>query len=485
MRMRLLSLFLVLTPAALVRADDRKAPPDAAAQAKAEQKIRDLFKSDFAKRKPADLQELAGKLLKQAGQSGDDAVSEFVLLRLAGEIAARAGDAAQALQAIDAQARDFAVNAPALKSKALSTTMTAGGGASIDYQTILDAALPTADEAEAADDFDSAGHLLRIAVSAAQKAGNKQLGSVAGERVKLVEAMEKEYDKVKDDVATLKAKPDDADASLHVGRFNCFFKGDWDKGLPLLAKGSDAKLQDLAKKDLARPTAPGDQAALADAWMDVADNDILGKTQIELHALAWYKLAAGQLAGLDKTRVEKKVSDLDEVAKKYSVPEEPPEPGWVVLFRSLDPRIWDTEFNGSRNAFAVPLSKAPEGVQYLKLTLTSTHEYVVIPMTNEALKKRAEPTVTGWEGRDYEDHHGYHLGLFALPPHEPAKGEIGVTNFGIGKECTGWGFGHRCRIDDIQGYVWAGSPLPPVVFEISVKSAPLSDKEMKHLVGKK
>src|SRR5438445_11727192 len=119
MRLLTLTAAALLAAAPLLRADDRKAPPDDAALAKAEKTIKDLFKEDFAKRKPADLQEVAGKLIKQAAETTDDPAGVFVLLRLAQETAAKAGDAGQALQAIDAQAKQFAVNAPALKAKAL------------------------------------------------------------------------------------------------------------------------------------------------------------------------------------------------------------------------------------------------------------------------------------------------------------------------------------------------------------------------------
>ena len=214
--------------------------------------IKNLFKEDFSRRKPADLQALAVKLVQQAADAGADPTARFVLLRLAAEVAAKGGDAADALQAIDVQAKEYAVNAVALKAKALEATLRATG-APIDYQAVLDAALPAADETQAADDFDSEARLLRAAQVAATKLGNKPLAAVASERGKMVEAMEKEHENIKADLATLKDKPDDPDASLHVGRFLCFYKGEWDRGLPLLAVGGDAKLERPGQDGRQRP----------------------------------------------------------------------------------------------------------------------------------------------------------------------------------------------------------------------------------------
>ena len=132
--------------------------------------------------------------------------------------------------------------------------------------------------------------------------------------------MQKEFTNIKPDLAVLKDKPEDPEASLHVGRFLCFFKGEWDKGLPLLALNGDAKLKDLAKKDLNDPVAAADQAALADAWMDLAEAETRGKPLIQLHAYGWYKQAAPQLVGMDKARVEKRIKDLDKLAERLLPP---------------------------------------------------------------------------------------------------------------------------------------------------------------------
>ncbi len=434
MRLLTLTTAALLLAAPLTRADDRKPPPDADAQAKAEAQIKDLFKDDFAKRKPADLQALAAKLVQETADADNDPARKFVLLRLASEAAARAGDAAAALHAIDAQAQEFAVDAPALKAVALEAALHATGGAPSDCQAILDAALELADEAKAADDYDAADRLLHTAQSAATKLGNHQTATAAGERRRLVDAMQKEYENVKGDFAVLKDKPDDPDACLQVGRFLCFYKGDWESGLPLLALSGDAKLKELAKRDMnprrvfTNPgefTDPTDQDALADAWYEVAEVETGTKAvQIELHAYALYKAAVSQLSGPTRTKAEERLKKLDKVAEKLAVGEGKagPEPGWFVLFRSADPQLWDTDADKGKNNFAVSLSKAPDGVKFLKLKQAAGKDFVIIPMTNDALKMRSDDGVIGWQGE----------GSVALSAFAPGHLSAAVTRPPIG-----------------------------------------------------
>ncbi|HVS37840.1 MAG TPA: hypothetical protein VMS17_19940 [Gemmataceae bacterium] len=486
--------FLTLTTAALflaaplLRADDRKPPPDAAAQAKSETMIKALFKEEFAKKKAPDVQALAAKMIQQAADAKDDATSKFVLLRMASELAAKAGDAADAVAAIDAQAAEYAVNAPALKARALETALhPTAPGATVDAQAVLDAALPVADEAQAADDFDAEIELLHAAQTAATKLDRKPAAAAALERSKMVEAIQKEHENIKADLAVLKDKPQDPDANLHVGRYLCFFKGDWEHGLPLLAAGSDDKLKELVKKDMSNPTAAADQMALADAWMDLASSQTgVPSQQIQLRAGAWYKQAAPQLTGLDKAKAEKAAKDIDKIAEKFTVPDAPPEPGWVVLFRSADPRIWDKDVNIGKNGYAIPLSQAPDGVQYLKLKWVGTNHYVIIPMTNENLRKRVDYDTVGWDGENRENWHGYHLGIYSLPlQNDFARDNVVVSWKDFKGWALGWGFGHRIHRDDFQGYSWAGVPALSAVFEISVKAGPLTETEAKALLTKK
>ena len=226
--------------------------------------------------------------------------------------------------------------------------------------------------------------------------------------------------------------------------------------------------------------------------MDAADAEAgVRAQQIQLHAQTWYKQAAPQLAGLDKAKAEKRIKDIDKIAEKLTVPElkdAPPEPGWVVLFRSANPMLWDPpqEVKIGENGYAIPLSKAPDGIQFLKLKLVGTNRYVIVPMTNDGLKKQSDDGVIGWDGENRQNWHGYHLGVYSLPlQNDFPKGNVVVSWKDFKGYALGWGFGHRIHQDDAQGYSWEGASILPTAFEISVKAGPLTEKEAKVLLGKK
>ena len=115
-------LHLAALPASSQEAADRKAVPDAAAQAQAEKLIRDVFKDEYARTSAADRLNLARKLLQQGIDTVDDPASRFVLFREARDLAAQAGDLETALTAVDEMARFFQVSAPEMKKLNASST---------------------------------------------------------------------------------------------------------------------------------------------------------------------------------------------------------------------------------------------------------------------------------------------------------------------------------------------------------------------------
>jgi len=59
--------------------------------------------------------------------------------------------------------------------------------------------------------------------------------------------MDQTLDAISAYAKTLPEKPDDPVSNAHLGRFTCFAKDDWERGLPMLAKGSDVGLRGLAE----------------------------------------------------------------------------------------------------------------------------------------------------------------------------------------------------------------------------------------------
>jgi hypothetical protein len=306
------TLVLLLLPAALARADDRAPVPDADAQAKAEKLIKDLFKADYAKRRASDWQELASKLLQQADETADDPTSRFVLLREARDLAARAGDADLALRAVGELSKNYVVDAPDMKAGVLEKVAGLTVGVRTN-QTLAETALAACGEAVEADNYDAAVRLLKVAENAARKARSTNLTTTAQNRRKDMELVQKEAERLKKYFKALEKDPEDQDATVEVGKFHCLLKGNWERGLPLLARQkADEKLRDLAKKDLAAPTQPNDQVEVGDGWWALAGTETgLAKWQLQKRAETWYKQAAPDLTGITKSRVDKRIKEVE------------------------------------------------------------------------------------------------------------------------------------------------------------------------------
>jgi len=222
--------------------------PSAEERAKATRLIRELFKEEYARTGMASQAELAGKLIQQAADTRDDPAAQYSLYRETAELAA-AGNIDLALEACDAVVKRFEgpseqVVEPILEAVIAKATKPEAFGQVAGF------AMRRVDAALADDDIDTARRRHKVAESAAERAKSlrivKQVQGQAGE----IEAFRRTQEAVARARETLKSKPDDADAALVLGKHLSFLKGDWAKGLPLLAKSSDAKLKQLATKDL-------------------------------------------------------------------------------------------------------------------------------------------------------------------------------------------------------------------------------------------
>lgn len=298
----------------------RKKPPvpDAAAQREAESEIRSLFAKEFAaadnaKRKLA----LSATLRKQAGGTKNDPTARFVLYRLAGELAARAGDLAKGFAVIDRLARSYDVNPLTMKAD-LAAAVAPGYRAGIkteesiaDLWVHANTLMELADEAALRDDFPTAVRAAKLAVPMARATKDTPLLRETAARSRELEYRKSRFRAVKAAIGVLAENPDDAEANLTTGKWRCFTNGDWHRGLPLLAKCSDAELADLARRDLARPKTIEDQMALADAWFDAAAKESSSsKTGLQSRAVYWYEQVLPKLSGLDQTRVRKQLKEL-------------------------------------------------------------------------------------------------------------------------------------------------------------------------------
>ena len=296
----------------------KPAVPDAAAQRAAETEIRKLYEKDFAeavdaKRKAA----LARKLRRQAERTRNEPAARFVLGRLSAELSAEAGDLAKGFETLDRLADLY--DADPLRMK-IELASDAAPGYRIGVKTYDDFALlwintdtllRLADEAVRRDDFTSATQLARLAVQLARATKNTDFLRETATELREIEQLKPRFRPIEAALAVLAENPDDGEANLTVGRWRCLTVGDWQRGLPLLAKGSGASLAELAREELSRPKTGGERLALADAWFDAAARETSpAKADMMGRAAYWYALAEPALIGMDQTRAGKRIDEL-------------------------------------------------------------------------------------------------------------------------------------------------------------------------------
>jgi hypothetical protein len=311
-------------------AGKRLAVPDAKAQAAAEKLIKGLYKAEFAKRAPADRAALGAKLLAQAKGGDDEPAVRFVLLREARDLLAAAGDVGGAFDAADAQAAQFKTDAVAAKLDVLA----AAARAPRDAAEAARLALELMDDAAAAGRFTEAGKAAAVAKAASSKLKDKDLAKRVRARATDLAKWQQEHKAATAAEATLKGNPGDPAANLAAGAYRCFRRGDWAGGLPLLAKGSDAALGALARREL-KETGDGESAlVVAEAWwgwgLATFDQSPARVAAARARAAHWYERALPELTGLKKSAVETRLAKL----------RLPPD-GWTVRVAKYSDEVTD------------------------------------------------------------------------------------------------------------------------------------------------
>ncbi|HEY4261822.1 MAG TPA: hypothetical protein VGM98_16745, partial [Schlesneria sp.] len=120
--------------------------------------------------------------------------------------------------------------------------------------------------------------------------------------------------------ATLQKMPDDPEANWTVGRWQAVVENNWTVALPLLAKGSNAQWKALSELEMRTSSDNAAQIAVADGWWDLAQNDTSdAKVNLSKHAGDWYSRALPGTTALQKLRIEKRLSEIGDVAPAGSL----------------------------------------------------------------------------------------------------------------------------------------------------------------------
>jgi WD40 repeat protein len=300
----------------------RKPVPTDAEREPAEKLLRERFAKDFAKQTASERAAVAEKLLKLAEDTKDSATDRYVLWNEAVKMSVLAVKANLAAKGIDELTREFDIDPAKMKVSAytsIAKVVQSKAGA----KEVGDLALAAAREAVLADDFALALQFSAAAKTAAPKVLSVPYATLVQKLETSIQDMAKEHQRVQAAQATLKSDVNDAAANLTVGRYLGLRKGDWDKGLPLLARGGDDPLAALAREDVKNPQESKAQADLGDAWWTAADKEgEWSKPLLQHRALHWYRQALPQATGLLQAKVAERIKILEEVSLPFQPKEQ-------------------------------------------------------------------------------------------------------------------------------------------------------------------
>jgi hypothetical protein len=240
---------------------------------------------DYGKKRAEDKRVFAQKLLGMKGEPNP--AMKQVILEEARRLACESGDPATAFSATDGLSSSAG---PSRGAERLKVSRELKVVETRDVQTLITICVRSAEESVTEDDYATAAELYKRA---------KELGNALGAvptawwvdwKIQGFNESRREITPaVQEAFKTLKDKPDDPKANLVAGRIYCS-RGDWDKGLPMLAKGSDDVLKAMAAADLKRPTIFVDQEALAEDWR-AKGKGLSSRKGAVTRALLWYERA--------------------------------------------------------------------------------------------------------------------------------------------------------------------------------------------------
>jgi hypothetical protein len=300
-----------ITAASDLAAQPKTPVPDAAAQQTAKKAAGELFAERFKQaRTTAEKTALATDMMDAAGKVQAGSADQYVLLKIARDVAAGTGDAVTALQAAERLLEQFDEPAAELIG---DTLLTAAREAttSAQHKAVAEAALSFAGQLANADQYETAISLCEAARLSAQKAKLYPLAKTLTAQIEDIKLQQRLSEDYRQALSVLEAKPTDPEANLAAGRHLCFVKGDWRRGVPMLALGSDAPLKAAAIKDLRGANSADEQAAIGDAWWDLAEARQGGERDtLRLRAGFWYRQAMKELEGLSRLKVEQRIGQL-------------------------------------------------------------------------------------------------------------------------------------------------------------------------------
>jgi|GEM_PF-1430100 hypothetical protein len=290
--------------------------PAPEAQQKALAQIRELFERDYkAAQKPEEKSKLAETLYKLGTETRDNPAAQYMLFVEARNLALESGNKHILDRSLRKIAQNFEVDLAEL-SAAVFEEAAKRSRPTTANQAAAQVAADLASEAFARDKLPEAIRLAQAARELAGKASDTLTVKRAAALRRRYEDFLPRYEAFLKAGQTLQSNPDDPDANLAYGFYLCFAKQEWPAGLRHLSKANDPVLKALADAELKLIGARdiSGMVAVGDKWWEAAAS-ISNETTREAYrarAAYWYRQAQPYLSGLTKTRVERRLQELNQ-----------------------------------------------------------------------------------------------------------------------------------------------------------------------------
>jgi hypothetical protein len=452
---------LPATPAATPSAPQapvRKLPlPDAGALQRAERQIKDVFREEYARKIPAERANLAREFATLAVGTEDDPAARFVLLRESADLASGSGEIEAALETLELLGRSFEYDAGPSRT-ALYAAAARSAVRPEDCLKYAQLFLKLADEALAEERLEAADKAASEGLQMAKKAKNLSLVTRLDVRAKEIAERKSAQEVLRKAKETLAQNPRDPESNRILGEHECFIRGNWERGLDYLSRGSDVILQDAAKRDLARPATWADQIALGDAWWDLAEKkEDSVRTGIRRRADYWYEKGESQATGILRLRVtqrrktlrESDVSQQVDLLKLIDLKRDVVSGQWIFDGPAL---LCQQELAAAR--VQIPYLAPDEYDVILDAERVGGAEAINIGLT--AKGTRFHMVVDGYATQGYASGLALIDGQFANQNETTHKGPL-LANFRASTiVCSVRATGLRMRVDDTLVFEWTG-----------------------------
>lgn len=292
----------------------REPVPETKAVKAAVEKLEDLFKKEYRARDREARAALGAKLLREGLATKTNPALRYACFEQALDLAKDAKSVGLALDATEAMVEHFDLP-PAETLLPVLDKFDRYAEDDADLKRLANGYLRVAALQAEALDYRAAARQADDAQKYAKKISQSG-GQWIYERAKALEDRYKDRERAAKRLAVLLAslekKPEDADLHLQIGKLYALELGDWEKGLPYLAKGDDPKLQALAKTELAGPTLPDAFELLAEGWYAFAQERSNRAFKVDLlqKARPWYERVLPHKEGMERLEVQRRLETI-------------------------------------------------------------------------------------------------------------------------------------------------------------------------------